>query len=149
MPLVRITYMSGDWLKMLPALYALGGRLPEPWLSCPADETLRRLRWRLQFTQAELAGKAGMPQVQISRLEGGADALLSTWRRLFDGMGFDLALLPVPRLPPGKIEEAAQKGRPAGWRRRERFKPRSRKKAAGSGAGHITDGMVLSAQKGP
>jgi len=118
-------------MKMLPTLYALRGRLPQPWASCPADETLRRLRWRLQFTQAELAGKAGMPQVQISSLEGGADALLSTWRRLFDPMGFDLALVPLPRLAPGRIEQAAQEGRPSGWRRRERFKPRARKNAAG------------------
>ena len=37
----------------------------------------------LHFTQAELAQKAGLAQSQVSRVEAGADALLSTRLRVY------------------------------------------------------------------
>jgi transcriptional regulator with XRE-family HTH domain len=119
--------MTSHWLSLLPRLCALKDQLPDEWRTQTPDGFLRMLRQRLQFTQDELARKAGMPQVQVSRLESAADARLSTWRRVFDAMGCDLVVLPIPRLTPQETERAAQEGRPPDWRRRERFKRRGRR----------------------
>ena len=58
------------------------------WLSLPPDHGLEVLRYRLKMSQVDLAAKAGLTQARYSKIEGGADALLSTWRRLYEAMGF-------------------------------------------------------------
>jgi transcriptional regulator with XRE-family HTH domain len=83
-------------------------------------------RSRLNATQQELADKSGMVQTQVSRLERGFDARVSTWRRLYDAMGFDLFLLPLPRTSLKAIEARAEEGRPPGSHARMRARPRKR-----------------------
>lgn len=110
----------------LQELLRLGMSLPADWRGWPPERCLEYLRCRLKFTQDELAKKAGLAQSLVSRIEGGAPALLGTWVKLFKGMGFDLVLLPVSDLPLKAIERKAERGRPAGHWLRQRARPRRR-----------------------
>lgn len=55
--------------------------------------TLRDLRKARAVTQVKLAGKLGMQQDAISRLESQSDMLLSTLRKVVNGMGGDIAII--------------------------------------------------------
>ena len=101
--------------------------LPSEWRGKSADEGFEYLRRRLAFTQDELARKSGVAQSIVSRVEGGADAYLSTWRRIYAAMGFDLMLLPISRLTVEELERRAEEGRPAGHWMRQRARPRRRR----------------------
>jgi transcriptional regulator with XRE-family HTH domain len=48
---------------------------------------LRRLRMARDLTQAQLADVLGMTQGELSRLEARSDIMLSTLRRVIQGMG--------------------------------------------------------------
>lgn len=107
-------------------LLAFVASMPEPWRSWAAHESLEHIRYRLRMTQNELAQKSGLTQSQVSRLEGGEDALVSSWRRLYAAMGFELVLLPVSALDAKGLEEQASIGMPRGWWYKSRVRPRHR-----------------------
>lgn len=111
----------------LQLILEASGRLPEDWRRVPAERGFEFLRSRLRFTQCELARKSGVAQAQISRLEGGGDALLSTWRRLYAAMGFELLLVPLTAMSIDELDARADAGRPEGHWRRTRAKPRRRR----------------------
>ena len=56
---------------------------------------LRALRLSLEISQRQLAELSGVDQSVICRLERGGDALWSTWRRLFAGLGYYAVLSPA------------------------------------------------------
>ncbi len=100
----------------LSELLAASDRVPVWWRERSAKEGFIALRGRLSFTQAELAVKSGVAQARISHLEGGGDALLSTWRRVYAAMGFELLLFPVSALDASGLEARAEAGRrPDHW----------------------------------
>jgi len=53
---------------------------------------LRKRRLELRISQRVLADSAGVNPSVVSRAERGADALLSTWEKLFNGLGDYLIL---------------------------------------------------------
>lgn len=58
-----------------------------------------------------------MDRAQISRFEGGADARLSTWQRLYAALGLELLLVPACGLSLEALEEKLESRRPPGhWR---------------------------------
>jgi DNA-binding XRE family transcriptional regulator len=112
-----------DWVEtLLAAVQAL----PPEWKDRAAQAGFQSLRCRLRFTQDELAGKAGVAQSQISLIEGGGDALLSTWRRLYEAMGLELLLVPLSSASLDQLRRRAEQGRPEGHWRRQRARPRRR-----------------------
>lgn len=102
------------------------GSLPKTWREWSPERRFEFLRCRLGFTQEELGIKAGLVQSQISRVEGGGDALLSTWTKLYAAMGFELVMLPVSDLTMRQLRERAELGRPRGHHLRQRARPRRR-----------------------
>ncbi len=100
---------------------------PRKWREWSLERQFEYLRCRLSFTQAELAAKAGLAQSGISLIEGGGDALMSSWKRLYAAMGFELLVLPVSKASIEELEKRAEKGRPAGHWRRQRARPRRRR----------------------
>ena len=110
----------------MTVLLRLGRRLPADWRHWQPKRCLEYLRCRLQFTQEELGRKAGVAQSLVSRIEGGAPALLGTWTKLFKAMGFDLVLLPVSALTERELRDKAEEGRPQGHWLKTRARPRRR-----------------------
>lgn len=110
-------------------LFALAALLPAPWRGMRPDAVFESLRCRLNFTQDEVGIKGGMTQNQVSRIEGGFDARMSTWKKAFSAMGFDIFLLPMPRGPMRRLEALAERCRPANHFLRQRARPRRRYKA--------------------
>jgi transcriptional regulator with XRE-family HTH domain len=51
---------------------------------------LKELRLERGISQRQLADAAGMDAGQVNRVERGQDARLSTWVRLFEGLGYQL-----------------------------------------------------------
>jgi transcriptional regulator with XRE-family HTH domain len=76
------------------AALALDG-IPKRWRDAPPGEQLGALRRSRRVSQRHLAEVSGVDQATISRLEAGADALLSTWLKLFSALGFDAVLTPL------------------------------------------------------
>jgi len=76
---------------------------------------LRELRLERGVSQNQLADEAGVNVSQVSRVEAGRDARLSTWLKLFRGLGYELRF---------EIQETAEDvgGLLAdeSWRRQER-----------------------------
>lgn len=66
--------------------------------------TLQELRRAAGLTQAEVSQELGMPQSNVSRLEKGADMLLSTLRQYVEALGGKLKLtVELPDKPPIQI----------------------------------------------
>lgn len=66
--------------------------------------TLQELRKAAGLTQAEVSQELGMPQSNVSRLEKGADMLLSTLRQYVEAMGGKLNLtVELPNKPPIRL----------------------------------------------
>lgn len=104
--------------QALNALIVYAGRAPKNARQTPAA-LLRALRGLLKMSQADLAGRSGLTQPHIARLESGAvDAQWGTWTRLFDAMYCDLLLVPRPRVRPGDALAERRLARPRGnpWR---------------------------------
>jgi DNA-binding XRE family transcriptional regulator len=101
-----------------------GGDAPAELRNWPPERMFQYLRCRLRFTQLELAQKAGLTQSQVSRVESGADCLLSTWARAYAAMGFELKLLPASGMGVEELERKAEAGRPHGHWLRQRARPR-------------------------
>src|SRR5947209_2379173 len=53
---------------------------------------LKRLRRQRGISQRQLAGHAGVNQSIVNRAERGKDARVSTWEKLFEGLGYRLIL---------------------------------------------------------
>src|SRR4051812_48797015 len=83
-----------------------GKALPALWRDYSNAEAPRWLRRRLGFKQSELARRSGVAQSQISKIEAGGDALLSTWTKLFRAMGVGLRVLPVAEDPKEVVRAA-------------------------------------------
>ena len=101
--------------------------LPKDWREMGPESGFEFVRCRLRFTQDELAEKSGVAQSIVSRVEDGHDARLSTWRRIYAAMGFDLVILPVSSLTLTELEKRAELGRPPGSWMRQRARPRRRR----------------------
>ena len=108
-------------------LLKAGAAVPAEWAGWPDERRFEFLRCRLQFTQGELAAKAGLAQSQVSRIEGGCDGLLSTWKKLYAAMGFELVLLPTSTMTLPELRLHAEIGRPQGHFLRQRARPRRRR----------------------
>lgn len=120
--------------EMAEQLLNLGKAGPAEFRKWPPAMMFQHLRCRLRFSQAELAVKAGLTQSQVSRIESGADCLLSTWARAYAALGFELKLLPSSAESIAELERRAEAGRPRDHWRRERAKPRR----------HLLDGRMVS-----
>jgi transcriptional regulator with XRE-family HTH domain len=114
--------------ELLDVLLKSAGALPPPWRDWAPGEGLRFVRYRLRFTQKELAGKAGLTQAQVSRAEGGAYARLDTWQRLYAAMGLELVMLPACARPLEELEKDLEASRPPGHWRLSGGRPRPRRK---------------------
>ena len=90
----------------------------------PPERVFQYIRCRLEFTQSELALKAGLTQSQVSRIESGADCLFSTWLRAYAAMGFELRLMPASDMKLEELAKCAEAGRPHGHWLRQRARPR-------------------------
>ena len=121
-------------------LLEAGRSMPNEFLEAAPEEFFEYLRCRLRFTQAELAGKAGLAQSVVSELEGGKNARLSTWTRVYGAMGFKLILLPYSPRTSKELERLSEEGRPANHWRSQRVKPRRRRMIAAGGASGAAPG---------
>ncbi|NGX27578.1 MAG: hypothetical protein K940chlam6_01516 [Chlamydiae bacterium] len=89
--------------RLINAILQKGRGLKEQWIQ-ESGALLRLLRRRLKMTQAQLAKKSGIPQTNIANIESGKKrATLPTLEKLFAGMGFRLALLPVGEKNPDEL----------------------------------------------
>lgn len=70
-------------------------RVPKRWREAPPGEQLEVLRLSRRVSQRHLAEVSGVDQADISRMERGADARLSTWLKLFAALGFEAVLMPL------------------------------------------------------
>lgn len=111
--------------------------LPPRWRELPPYEQFERLRCLVTITQDQVARRAGLHQSAVSKLEGGRDSKLSTWRKAYDAMGFDLILLPIPRGTAAELRKLAATDRATRrwWRqharpRRRRMRERAAEQAA-------------------
>jgi|GEM_PF-1778254 len=76
---------------------------------------IRELRRERGISQKQLADEARVNVSQVARVEAGMDARLSTWLKLYDGLGYRV------RLEPEEIcEEAGDLLAEESWRRKER-----------------------------
>lgn len=80
-----------------------------------AGSLLRELRRGRDVSQRQLADSAGVNPSVVCRAERGLDARLSTWARLFDGLGYRLTFDTVEL-----CEEAADLLAEEAQRRRDR-----------------------------
>lgn len=110
--------------EVLALLLETSEEAPAELREWPPERMFQYLRCRLSFTQGELARKAGLTQSQVSRVESGADCLLSTWTRAYAAMGFTLHLLPASALEIAALEHRSEEGRPEGHWLRQRARPR-------------------------
>lgn len=108
---------------LLDRLLEASAALPAEFARLPRARALRWLRMRLGFKQTELAERSGVSQSQISRIEGGGDALMSTWAALFEAMGLELRLAPASALGGEELCAALRRSRPT---RDHRQGPRTR-----------------------
>jgi transcriptional regulator with XRE-family HTH domain len=53
-----------------------------------ASALLRELRSDRRISQRQLADEAGVSPALVNRVERGRDARLSTWAKLFEGLGY-------------------------------------------------------------
>lgn len=84
--------------------------VPRSWAKAAPGDLLRVLRLSRDVSQRHLAEESGVRQSFISRLERGGDARWATWKRLFDALGFDVVLAPLPSCEDAEdfLREAAQ-----------------------------------------
>ena len=84
-----------DLEETLDAVGVALDAVPAIWRESPPGRQLRALRRFRRVSQRHLAEVSGVDQADISRMERGADARLSTWKRLFFELGCDAVLLPL------------------------------------------------------
>jgi transcriptional regulator with XRE-family HTH domain len=59
-------------------------------MDIPAAALLKELRQERGISQRQLADEAGVDPALVNRVERGRDARLSTWVKLFEGLGYRL-----------------------------------------------------------
>lgn len=69
-------------------------RMEHEEASLRAGRQLRELRLERRISQRQLADEAGVHPSLVARVECGRDARLSTWAKLFEGLGYRLNLEP-------------------------------------------------------
>lgn len=88
----------GSWIEELNASRAfmdLVAHLPAKWLRRPLHFQLRWMRLQAGLTQAQLARRAGVHQSFVAKVEGGRDARLSSVKKLYAALGYQIFLMPV------------------------------------------------------
>jgi hypothetical protein len=78
-------------------LEAFAAALPQLLRHWPEGRWFSQIRCVFRMSQERIGRLSGLHPSVVSRLEGSRDARLSTWRRAYDALGFDVILLPVPR----------------------------------------------------
>lgn len=110
----------------LEKVLRLAGELPPDWCVRP-ERDLDMFRHRFGLRQRDLARFAGLTRTQVVRLEGGRDALLSTLRKAYAALGFELLLVPRAAVPLEALEERWRLERttryPRGKRRKAPLSP--------------------------
>lgn len=79
----------------LDPVFSASGQIPFDWIKASPADQLRQLRGALYLSQRQLADSAGVSAAVICRLERGADARLSTWRKIFEAMGYWAVIMPA------------------------------------------------------
>ncbi len=76
-------------------VWRAAAEIPLKWIRASPGEQLYALRCERRVSQRVLAALAGVTPAAVCRLEAGRDARLSTWRRLFQALGYYAPLVPV------------------------------------------------------
>lgn len=84
-----------DMQEALQEACAAAFDVPTKWARATPGAQLRALRTSRGISQRHLAESSGVHQSVVCRLEYGADARWSTWKRLFEGLGYDVVLVPL------------------------------------------------------
>ncbi len=95
----------------LVQLDAAGCWAPDGHEKWTIAETIKHLRWTIKIPQSELSWRSEIDQGDVSRIEGGRDALLSTFVRLVEAMECELVVRIRPKRPMADM-------RKENWRRR-------------------------------
>lgn len=102
-------------------------KLPPDWLDWPPDRAFEHVRCLFKYSQDDLSLKSGVAQSIVSRVEGGFDAKLSTWTRLYAAMGLKLILVPYSDKTLEELQEEARSTIPSPTRPfRQKANPRRR-----------------------
>lgn len=86
--------------KPLEEVLRAASAVPAEWQTKSTRQVLGFLRLRSNMAQRELAERAGVRQSSIAKAESGQDLRISTLRKLFAAMGYDLLILPLKRKTP-------------------------------------------------
>ena len=104
------------------------------WAGWTHGEALRRLRMRRGLKRYQLAALAGVSASLVGRLEKGADARLSTLRRLYAALGCAPLILPAGGLHDLDWRDAHRDNEYLDWcRDRDRRPGRPQRSAAEAG----------------
>lgn len=99
------------------AVWAAAGLLPRRWVQAEPGRLLFALRRERRISQRHLADEAGLDHADVCRIESGADARLSTWKRLFRALGYDLTLVPASYAE--ETGDLLTEAKGARWRRQQ------------------------------
>lgn len=72
-------------------------KVPECWRERPAHFHLWLARKLADLTQTEVAQRAGVSQSFVARVEHGRDVRLSSMRRLYDALGYQMLIVPLKK----------------------------------------------------
>lgn len=84
-------------VDLIDQLSACARGAPKEWVRWTLDRQVWYLRKIADLTQQELACRAGLVQSHVAKVEAGRDVRVSTLRRLYGAMGWELLLLPHPK----------------------------------------------------
>lgn len=91
---MRMCWVREDYAALARALDA-ARRARADQAELAPGELVRRLRRGLQWSQRQLAKRAGMPRSLIGRVESGGQVELGSLRRLLSALGCELLVLPA------------------------------------------------------
>lgn len=92
-------------------LEAFTAAMPQLLRLWPEGRWFSQVRCVFRMSQERIGRLSGLHPSVVSRLEGSGDARLSTWRKAYDALGFDVVLLPVPRAGLEELGERATASR--------------------------------------
>src|ERR1051326_4038945 len=90
---MRMRWVTEDY-EALAHLTDSGNRWSRDETALTPSRLILRLRRGLQWSQLQLAKRAGVPRSLIGRIESGGDIQLSSLRRLFGALGCGVVILP-------------------------------------------------------